>query len=118
LTVLRLSNHAGQHANANDAIEALEAKVGVNGSAVTSSLDYKIANIPATSITTGTLNNARLPAAATTITSVGTLSALRVDGNFGIGINGLAQMDCVLVKPSQGRRMLREYFWMEQFSHL
>jgi len=32
--------HATQHSNANDAIEALEAKVGVNSSAVTSSLDY------------------------------------------------------------------------------
>ena len=29
-------SHAGQHANANDAIEALEAKVGVNSSAVPS----------------------------------------------------------------------------------
>lgn len=37
-------DHAGQHADANDAIEALEAKVGVNGSAVTSSLDYKVTN--------------------------------------------------------------------------
>lgn len=37
-------DHAGQHADANDAIEALEAKVGVNGSAVTTSLDYKITN--------------------------------------------------------------------------
>ena len=36
-------DHAGQHADANDAIEALEAKVGVNGSAVTSSLDYMVA---------------------------------------------------------------------------
>lgn len=35
-------DHAGQHANANDAIEALQAKVGVDGSAVTSSLDYKV----------------------------------------------------------------------------
>jgi microcystin-dependent protein len=35
-------DHAGQHADANDAIEALEAKVGVNGSAVTTSLDYKV----------------------------------------------------------------------------
>jgi len=35
-------SHATQHANANDAIEALEAKVGVNSSAVTTSLDYKI----------------------------------------------------------------------------
>lgn len=37
-------DHAAQHANANDAIEALEAKVGVNSSAVTSSLDYKVSN--------------------------------------------------------------------------
>ena len=99
---LNSPSHADQHANVNDAIEALEAKVGVNGSAVTSSLDYKIANIPATSITTGTLDNARLPAAATTITSVGTLSALRVDGNFGIGGNGLAQMGLRISKAISG----------------
>jgi hypothetical protein len=36
-------DHAGQHADANDAIEALQTKVGVNGSAVTSSLDYMVA---------------------------------------------------------------------------
>jgi len=36
--------HATQHTNLNDAVEALEAKVGVDGSAVTSSLDYKVAN--------------------------------------------------------------------------
>lgn len=35
-------SHADQHANANDAIEALEAKVGVDGSAVTTSLDYLV----------------------------------------------------------------------------
>lgn len=34
-------SHADQHADANDAIEALQTKVGVNGSAVTTSLDYK-----------------------------------------------------------------------------
>jgi microcystin-dependent protein len=36
-------DHAGQHADINDAVEALEAKVGINSSAVTSSLDYKVA---------------------------------------------------------------------------
>ena len=41
-------SHADQHADANDAIEALQAKVGVNGSAVTTSLDYKVSyGIPA-----------------------------------------------------------------------
>ena len=35
-------SHAGQHADANDAIEALQAKVGADYSAVTTSHDYKI----------------------------------------------------------------------------
>lgn len=39
--------HAAQHANANDAIEALEAKVGVNSSAVATSLDYKVTDLTA-----------------------------------------------------------------------
>ena len=39
--------HNEQHANANDAIEALEAKVGVTSSAVTSSHDYRIAQLEA-----------------------------------------------------------------------
>jgi len=42
---LNSPDHAGQHADANDAIEALEAKVGVNGSAVATSLDYKLSNL-------------------------------------------------------------------------
>jgi len=37
--------HNEQHANANDAIEALQAKVGINSSADTNSLDYKVNNI-------------------------------------------------------------------------
>ena len=38
-------SHSGQHANLNDAVEAIEAKIGVNGSAVTTTLQYKIADI-------------------------------------------------------------------------
>jgi hypothetical protein len=38
-------DHAGQHADANDAIEVLQAKVGVDGSAVTTSLDYKVTSL-------------------------------------------------------------------------
>lgn len=37
--------HTDQHANKNDAIEALEAKVGINGSAIVTSLDYKIVTL-------------------------------------------------------------------------
>ena len=42
---LNSPSHSAQHANANDAIEALQAKVGVDSSAVTSSHDYKIAQL-------------------------------------------------------------------------
>ena len=42
---LNSPSHAGQHANANDSIEALEAKVGIDGSAVTTSHSYKIASL-------------------------------------------------------------------------
>ena len=38
-------SHSQQHINANDAIEALEAKVGVNGSTDPNSLSYKVSNI-------------------------------------------------------------------------
>ena len=55
--------HADQHADVNDAVEALQAKVGVDGSAVTSSLDYQLNAIgeatsftPSWGVTSGTLN--------------------------------------------------------------
>ena len=41
-------DHAGQHSNANDAIEALEAKVGADSSAVTTSHDYKLSGVTST----------------------------------------------------------------------
>jgi microcystin-dependent protein len=39
---LNSPSHASQHTNANDAIEAMQAKIGVDNSAVTTSLDYKV----------------------------------------------------------------------------
>ena len=51
--VLTSPDHAEQHANANDAIEALQAKVGVNSSAVATSLDYKVGlKVDKTTLTT------------------------------------------------------------------
>lgn len=44
---LNLPSHSGQHTDLNNAVEALEAKVGADSSAVTSSLDYKIAQLEA-----------------------------------------------------------------------
>ena len=43
---LATPDHAGQHVDANDALEALQAKVGVDGSAVATSLD-KIVSLKA-----------------------------------------------------------------------
>lgn len=49
-------DHDVQHSNANDAIEALEAKVGINSSAVTTSHDYKLSAVTSTAkaLTSGT----------------------------------------------------------------
>jgi hypothetical protein len=44
-------DHAAQHADVNDAVEALQAKVGVDSSAVTTSHDYKIAQLEANAVT-------------------------------------------------------------------
>lgn len=40
-------SHSQQHADANDAIEALEAKVGIDGSANPTSLDYRVSQLEA-----------------------------------------------------------------------
>ena len=44
-------SHAAQHADANDAIEALEAKVGADNSTVTTSLDYRIRQLELNPVT-------------------------------------------------------------------
>jgi hypothetical protein len=79
-------SHADQHADANDAIEALEAKVGITSSAVVTSLDYIVRNLPATNITSGTMPTARMVGAYTSITSVGTLTTLAVAGTVSRGV--------------------------------
>lgn len=47
---LSAPSHSQQHTNANDAIEALELKVGVNGSTDPASLTYKVSTIETTLI--------------------------------------------------------------------
>lgn len=42
---LSAPSHSEQHSNANDAIEALQTKVGVDGSGDANSLTYKVSNI-------------------------------------------------------------------------
>jgi hypothetical protein len=50
-------SHAAQHADVNDAIEALEAKVGVDGSTVATSLDYRIATLEGASVDTESIQD-------------------------------------------------------------
>ena len=45
-------SHSQQHADANDAIEALQAKVGVDNSSVTTSLDYRVKSLETASLDT------------------------------------------------------------------
>lgn len=71
-------DHAAQHANINDAVEALEAKVGVNSSAVTTSHDYKIAQLEGKSPTI-TLGGDLTGSVTLTNLGSGTLSAQVAD---------------------------------------
>lgn len=45
---LNSPSHSQQHTNINDAVEKLEAKVGVNSSAVTTTHDYKLSGVTGT----------------------------------------------------------------------
>lgn len=100
-------DHWTQHSDANDAIEALEAKVGVNGSAVTTSHDYKLSEVTSTDKAVGktatqTLTNKTLTSPTVTgMTATGstvngvTLSSsgsasnvLREDGTYGVMSSG------------------------------
>jgi hypothetical protein len=51
--------HDVQHSLLNDAVAALEATLGITGSAVTTSITYQLAHIPAASITSGQIALAR-----------------------------------------------------------
>jgi len=90
-------SHSTQHSNANDAIEALQAKVGVNSSAVTTSHDYKLSEVTSTDKAVGktatqTLTNKTLTSAVvngvTLSTSSGTTNFLRGDGSYAAPVVG------------------------------
>jgi len=46
-TGMNVLSHSVQHANENDAIEAMQEKIGIDGSSDPSSLDYKISQLEA-----------------------------------------------------------------------
>lgn len=78
-------DHALQHSNANDAIEALEAKVGANSSAVTTSHDYKLSGVTgsdkaASLAGSETLTGKTISGSSNTITNISLATA--VTGNL------------------------------------
>ena len=84
---LNSPSHSAQHANANDAIEALQAKVGVDSSAVTTSLDYKIAQAATLTgtqtLTNKTLTNPNIKSAeeAWSVSATAATGTVNVDAN-------------------------------------
>ncbi len=50
---LSTPSHATEHANLNDIVEAIQQKVGLDGSGVSTSLDYRVSILENTSSTTG-----------------------------------------------------------------
>jgi len=76
--------HDTQHADANDAIEALQAKVGVDGSAVTTSLDYKIANLESRPVETKTASYVLVAADVNKRIVMNSASATTITVNTGI----------------------------------
>lgn len=59
--------HNLQHSDANDAIEAIETKLGVNNSTDVNSVDYKLRQLQSKFVTTGA------PASATATGTAGTI---------------------------------------------
>jgi hypothetical protein len=95
-------DHAAQHANANDAIEALQAKVGADSSVVTTSHDYKITNTasidPGHKHTESSLNTSDVTTNNVTSTKHGYAPKSPADATK--FLNGAATPDYALVKDS------------------
>lgn len=110
-------SHSAQHSNANDAIEALQAKVGVNGSAVNTTIDFKLSGVAdgdyACSLTgTETLTNKTLTSPvvnspsitspnSTTTTLWGTTTIAVAGENFSLDLGSDATGD-IYYRNSQG----------------
>jgi|SRR3990172_2234407 len=77
---LNSPSHAGQHSDANDILEALEAKVGIDASAVTTSHDYKLSEVTTTDKSVGKAATQTLTNKTLTAPKIGT-SILDTNGN-------------------------------------
>jgi len=80
------TGHAGQHDGANNEVIAIETKVGINGSADTTSIDYKVNNIATAQIATGAVTTAKIANNAVTATQIAnaTITTTQISGSAGI----------------------------------
>ena len=85
-------SHATQHSNANDIVEALEAKVGVDSSAVTTSHDYLLTHLPTQegSLNMGSKDIINIGSVGATGTRVTKLWATDIESTNDITISGTA----------------------------
>jgi hypothetical protein len=86
-------SHSSQHINSNDAIEAMQAKIGIDGSLVTSSLDYKVNN--ASSVDPG--HEHTLATGANDVTA----SVSEVNQLTGVAVGGNSPGDIVTTDDTQ-----------------
>jgi hypothetical protein len=91
--------HDEQHADANDAIEALQAKVGVDSSAVTSSHDYKIADHASRLTTLEAISHGKIlqVVRATDSTTRSTTSTSYVDASISVTITPTLATSTLLI---------------------
>ena len=105
-------SHSAQHANVNDSVEALQAKLGADSSAVTSSLDYKVAQLEAishgkilqvvqdeliTEFTTTSTSDVAVPGLTVTITPSSATSKILVMASCAVSKNdtyGIERTSC------------------------
>lgn len=88
---LNSPSHAGQHANANDAIEAIQAKLGIDSSAVTTSHDYKLSEVTGTDKAVGKTATQTLSAKTLTAPKIDTINE-ETAGN-GVVVDGIKLKD-------------------------
>jgi hypothetical protein len=127
-------DHAAQHANANDAVEALEAKVGADSSAVTTSHDYKLSAVTSTAKavstagtqtvggtktfaqTVQTVTNATDGATVTFDLSLGNVHTVTLGGNRTLAISNEVTGQCFIIELLQDGTGSRTVTWFSTLS--